>query len=161
MIVLTRKTEYGLIAMAHMAKEGGGCHSARDIAERYRVPVALLMNVLKQLAQAGLANSSRGPHGGYSLAKSPEKISLVDIIQAIEGPLHLVICASVYNKDRPAGSKKRCAIMKDCPVGPAIRKLDSKLLEFLRQVKLSHVLDGGKAIEESAAEFSIAETSGD
>jgi Rrf2 family protein len=144
-----------------MAKEPEGRHSARDIATQYNVPVALLMNVLKQLAQANLIQSSRGPRGGYALAKSADDISIVDIIQAIEGPLHLVICASVYNNDRPADSKKSCDIMGGCPVGPAIRNLDNKLVEFLGHIKLSNVLDGGKSLELSEAELSFADTSGE
>jgi Rrf2 family protein len=151
MITLTRKTEYALIALTHLAHEAKssepGCCSAREIASRYGVPLALLMNVLKQLAQGGLAKSSRGPQGGYSLAKSADDISLVDVMSTIEGPIHLVNCAGLLNeKENCEQGKnhdkvKNCDIMSSCPVGPYIRKVDARLMEFLQNVKLSDLLD--------------------
>lgn len=152
MITLTRKTEYALIALTHLAHEAkgtsSGCCSAREIASRYGVPLALLMNVLKQLAQGGLAKSSRGPQGGYSLAKSPDDISLVDIMSTIEGPIHLVNCAGLIHEGDNGhqskdsnGKTKNCDIMSHCPVGPFIRKVDARLMEFLQNVKLSDLLD--------------------
>jgi Rrf2 family protein len=88
---LTRKTDYALIAMTSMAKDHG-LVSARGLAIRLNLPLPVLRNVLKQLSQGGLINSSRGQHGGYQLARPADRITLVDLIEAIEGPLHLVMC---------------------------------------------------------------------
>lgn len=70
MLALTKKTGYGLIAMAHLAElpEGRVC-SAREIAALYEIPAALLMNVLKALSSAGYVESFRGARGGYRLAR--------------------------------------------------------------------------------------------
>ena len=89
MLTLTRKTDYALIALSHLAANQGRIVSAREIAGKYRVPLALLMNLLKLCAAAGLVESVRGARGGYRLGKPPEKITLVELVEAIEGPLKL------------------------------------------------------------------------
>ena len=73
MLTLTRKTDYALIALTHLAQGRDQCFSAREIAARYGLPLPLLMNLLKQLAQKGLAKSVRGPRSpvsSFSLANS-------------------------------------------------------------------------------------------
>jgi Rrf2 family protein len=92
MLTLTRKTDYALIALTHLSQNKESCTSAREIATLYGLPLPLLMNVLKLLGQQGLAKSSRGPKGGYQLARSPNEITLHDIILAVEGPIQLVQC---------------------------------------------------------------------
>lgn len=153
MLTLTRKTEYGLIALTHMALNPPGYCSAREIAGRYGVPLALLMNVLKQLAQSDIIQSSRGPHGGYSLALAPETISLLDVFRAIEGPVHLTYCASLNDPlhDRE-GEKKTCQVMGNCPVGASIRKVDVRLTEFLEKITLADIIECNIPVEVSTAE---------
>ena len=75
MLTLTRKTDYALIALTHLAQARERCICAREIAEKYGLPSALLMNLLKQLAQKGLVKSSRGPRGGYTLGAPPGQIT--------------------------------------------------------------------------------------
>lgn len=154
MLTLTRKTEYGLIAMTHMALESAGLSSAREIAGRYGVPLALLMNVLKQLAQSGLIQSARGPTGGYALALPPEKISLLDVFRAIEGPVHLSYCASLADPEHSRDNeKKACQVMGCCPVGASIRKVDGRLTEFLEKITLADIIERNTPVELSTAEL--------
>ena len=155
MLTLTRKTEYGLIALTHMALGQGGVSSAREIAGRYGVPLALLMNVLKQLAQSGLIHSARGPTGGYSLTLPPEKISLLDIFRAIEGPVHLTYCSGLKDSDYGSNGekKKRCQIMGNCPVGASIRKVDGRLTEFLEKITLADIIECRTPVEVSTEEL--------
>src|SRR5690606_10453865 len=80
MLSLTRKTEYALIALFHLARESERVCTAREISARYHLPPALLMNVLKCLASGDLLLSTRGAKGGYRLALPPEAISLSAII---------------------------------------------------------------------------------
>ncbi len=82
MLTLTRKTEYGLIAMCHLARIGRKVVSARDIAEEHNVPLALLMNVLKKLNRAGLVNSVRGARGGYVLNSEPGQVRIKPSLSA-------------------------------------------------------------------------------
>src|SRR5690242_3230559 len=85
MLQLTKRTEYGLIAMVHMVDRGDEPVSAREIGERYPIPRRLLAEVLKDLCRAELVESQRGAAGGYSLARAPESITVGDIVEALEG----------------------------------------------------------------------------
>jgi len=140
-LAFTRKTDYALIALTHLAQNPQECNSAREIAGRYGVPLPLLMNILKQMSQQGLAQSIRGPRGGYRLAVPPERISLNDIIAAVEGPVQLVQCVDWY-KNRVRGKlKSGCDLMAACPVRPTIHHVHARLVEFLSGVTLADIVD--------------------
>ena len=110
MLTLTRKTEYGLIAVCHLAQVGDKVVSARDIAGEHNVPLPLLMNVLKRLNRTGYVRSVRGAHGGYVLAVAPEQFSLADLIEAVEGPVHLVRCVNSSKGARKCDLSGECFI---------------------------------------------------
>jgi Rrf2 family protein len=83
---LSKKVEYGLIAIRHIAaKPSGDIVTAKEIADRYGVPYELLAKVLQKLTRSGLIVSTQGMRGGYSLAKNPNEVSVSMIINAIEG----------------------------------------------------------------------------
>jgi Rrf2 family protein len=140
MLAFTRKTDYALIALTHLAQHPEECNSAREIAGRYGVPLPLLMNILKQMTQQGLAMSVRGPRGGYRLAASPEKITLNDIIGAVEGPVQLVQCVDWYQNKARGKLKTGCDLMAACPVRPTIHRVHARLVEFLAGVTLADVV---------------------
>ena len=139
MLSLTRKTDYALISLAHLAQEPANCSSAREIASRYHMPLPLLMNVLKLLTQRGLARSVRGPRGGYTLASPASKITLKDIIGAVEGPIHLVRCIPWRDHDGVKTKRDPCELMPHCPVGASIHKVHHRLIRFLDEVTLADV----------------------
>ncbi len=126
MLALTRKTEYALIAVCHMARVGDRIVSARDIADAYKVPLPLLMNVLKSLNHCGLVRSVRGARGGYSLAVPPERLSLATLLEAVEGPLRLVRCVPSNGE-----SDESCELIGSCPIRYPVHKLHDKLRAFL------------------------------
>ena len=142
MLTLTRKTDYALIALTHLAQDVRGCSSAREIASQYQLPLPLLMNVLKELSQHGLIESVRGPRGGYTLAVSPEKVTLNDIIRAVEGPIHLVPCVPRRGgKGEMLGGKDECERVPICPVRSSIHRVHHRLIQFLDDVSLADVVD--------------------
>jgi Rrf2 family protein len=141
MLAFTRKTDYALIALAHLAQHPNECNSAREIASRYGVPLPLLMNILKLMTQQGLAQSVRGPRGGYRLAVSPDKISLNDIIVAVEGPVQLVQCVDWYQNKARGKLKSGCDLMAACPVRPAIHRVHARLVDFLSTMTLADVVE--------------------
>jgi Rrf2 family protein len=96
MLKLTKKSDYGLIAMKHLAECAhlGAC-SAKDLAEAYGLPQEALAKILQQLARAKLVAPQRGTNGGYMLARDAGEISAFEVIQAIEGPLFLTSCVTV------------------------------------------------------------------
>jgi Rrf2 family protein len=141
MLAFTRKTDYALIALTHLAHHPDECNSAREIARRYGVPLPLLMNILKQMTQQGLALSVRGPRGGYRLASPPSKITLNDIIVAVEGPVQLVQCVDWYQNKARGKLKTGCDLMAGCPVRPTIHRVHERLVDFLSTVTLADVVD--------------------
>lgn len=137
MLALTKKTGYGLVAMAHLAElpEGRVC-GAREIAETYEIPTALLMNVLKSLASAGYVESFRGARGGYRLARRPEEINLADLVAAIEGPVPQAKCIAETSGD---DQECTCQVMARCPVADPVHRVQRKLRDFLRKVTLAEI----------------------
>ena len=88
MLRLSKKAEYALMALKDLAlRPAAEAASAREIAERYGIPVELMAKVLQRLVRQDLLASHHGTRGGYHLARSPERISVADIIEAIDGPV--------------------------------------------------------------------------
>jgi len=135
MLALTRKTDYGLIALCHMARHPGEVCTAREIAERYKVPQALLMNVMKTLNQGGIVKSIRGARGGYSLAGRADGITLSDIIKAVEGPIRFVQCAGAEGQS----DESSCDLLDTCPVTRPVRQVHEQLDAFLRTITLAQI----------------------
>src|SRR5215208_3304189 len=95
MLRLSKKADYALMAMKHLAVRGDrGSSSAREIAEQYDIPIELLAKVLQRLVRGGLLASQQGTRGGYQLARLPSQISVADVIQAIDGPVTVTACSS-------------------------------------------------------------------
>ena len=94
MLRLSKKADYALMAMKHLAVRGDpGSSSAREIAEQYDIPIELLAKVLQRLVRRGLLLSQQGTRGGYQLARQPMLISVADVIQAIDGPVRVTACS--------------------------------------------------------------------
>ena len=108
MLRLSKKADYALMAMKHLAqKNGGPSTSAREIAEQYDIPIELMAKVLQRLVRTGLLVSTQGTRGGYALSRASSSISVSDVIQAIDGPFTVTAC-STENSDCDQYSK--CSI---------------------------------------------------
>src|SRR5438477_13025293 len=98
MLRLSKKADYALMAMKHLAVRGdrgaNGSSSAREIAELYDIPIELMAKVLQRLVRRGLLASHQGTRGGYQLGRTPAQISVADVIQAIEGPVTVTACST-------------------------------------------------------------------
>ena len=99
MLRLSKKADYALIAMKHLARQRPDAQStsAREIAEQYDIPIELLAKVLQRLVRTGLLVSTQGTRGGYALSRAAASISVADIIQAIDGPLTVTACSTEKN----------------------------------------------------------------
>jgi Rrf2 family protein len=149
MLQLTKRTEYGLIALIHLADRersaeragrdtslgaGGAAEayvSVREIAEHYRVPRRLLAEVLKDLCAHHFVSSLRGPNGGYVLARPAERITLGEVVSVLEGAPTLTSCASLalYR----AGS---CDVEPLCPIRSPIQRLRTGIWAMLERTTL-------------------------
>lgn len=88
---ITARVDYAAHAIFELAlRPQGDCVQARDIAERQRIPLRFLEQILIQLKRAGLVRSLRGAAGGYLLARDPCRITLKDVVEAVEGELELI-----------------------------------------------------------------------
>jgi len=143
MLAFNRKTDYALISLAHMANEPSHYWSARKLANHYGMPLPLLMNVLKMLANKGLVRSERGPRGGYQLAKPPGRISLHDVIVAVDGPVALVQCLEKAVGKNGRGSRNGgCELSSRCPVQRSVHRIHHRLVGFLKTVTLADITGG-------------------
>ena len=85
MLKLTKKADYGLMAMKHLAERGhNGACSAKDVAEAYGIPQEALAKILQRLVKAGLLHSQHGTNGGYTLARDAANITAFEVIRAID-----------------------------------------------------------------------------
>lgn len=109
MLRFSKKADYALIAMKHLAQAcaGTASTSAREIAEQYHIPIELMAKVLQRLVRTGLLVSTQGTRGGYMLSRPPASISVADVIQAIDGPLTVTACSTEKND---CEQYERCSI---------------------------------------------------
>jgi Rrf2 family protein len=121
MFRLSKKADYGLIALKHLALHADTSVSAREIAKQYRIPGELLAKILQKLARKGLVVSHQGTHGGYILARDPSKISIVDVIEALDGPIGITPCER--------GST--CEQMERCSVRDPLANVRAKMVRVL------------------------------
>ena len=135
MIQLTKRTEYGLIALVHMAEREGHCVSAREISERFLIPKRLLAEVLKDLCHADLIDSHRGATGGYSLALSPDELTLSHVVAALEGRPSLTSCEGLT-----PGHAGECGLEPRCPIRSPLQRLREGLWQLMQRTTLRSLL---------------------
>lgn len=129
MLKLSKKTDYALMAIQYMASKGTNrVVNTKEIAEEYKIPVELLAKVLQKLGKKGLIASQNGPKGGYVLAKSPDSISVLSIIQAIEG--HLGITECYHNED------SQCMQMARCNIRTPLRNIQNSIYGLLDSMSI-------------------------
>jgi len=129
---ISRRVDYGLRAIIHLAKRiDPKPVSFKEIARVEDIPKDFLAKILRTLVDAGLVNSTRGPHGGFSLAKSPADVSFLDIIEAIEGPIVLNVCL---------GDDSICSRSTTCTMKSVWQRGQEKMLEVFRDTLLADVV---------------------
>ncbi|MDZ4771804.1 MAG: Rrf2 family transcriptional regulator [Planctomycetota bacterium] len=119
MLQLTKRTEYGLIALVHMADHEGRVVSVREIGEHYPVPRRLMAEVLKDLAHAGIVESQRGATGGYMLARSADLITLAEIVTTLEGEPLITNCEGHADKL----AHESCDIAPTCRIRSPLQRI--------------------------------------
>jgi len=136
MLKLTKKADYGLIALRHLAERPSGS-SAKDIAENYGIPLPLLSKILQKLAREGLLASEQGTRGGYRLARDPRDISALEVIRAIDGPIILTHCFTEHTECDQSGR---------CPVREPLRKVHEGILRLLENISVSDLTQDDMAV---------------
>ena len=106
---ITRQADYAVRAGLHLARSGEQRTATSMIAEEQRIPPSFLAKIISQLSIAGLLHTSRGARGGVTLARNPNEITLLEVIEAIDGPIQLNECV---------GDAGACSFDDSCPLRP-------------------------------------------
>lgn len=133
MLKLTKKADYGLIALRHVALSKRGSSSAKEIAESYGIPLALLAKVLQTLTKSGILISVAGTHGGYKLSRDSRAISSLDVIRAIDGPIVLTACFTEHGG---------CDQSERCTVREPLRHVHEAILNLLQKTTIYQLASG-------------------
>jgi Rrf2 family protein len=131
MFKLSKKADYGLIAVKHLAmhRDEHAC-SATEIAEEYGISTMLMAKVLQKLARERIVTAKHGASGGYLLAKSPQQISALDVISAIDGPVLITSCVTSHGN---CGTSDRCSIREP------LRRVNESIMSVLSNVTISQM----------------------
>ena len=132
MLRLSKKADYALIAMKHLANKDTGATSscAREIAENYDIPIELMAKVLQRLVRTGLLVSTQGTRGGYTLSRPSALISVADVVEAIDGPFTVTACSS---------DKHDCDQYGKCSVRDSLWQIRERIVAALGTVTLSEM----------------------
>lgn len=129
---LTAKSEYGVLAMIELAcRHGSGPVSARDIAETRDIPSRFLEQLFVTLRRAGLVEAVRGARGGFTLTREPREITVLEVVEALEGPL----VSSVCDTDRGIG----CVHTGACAAAPVWTRATGALREVFGTTNLEQL----------------------
>jgi len=140
MLRLSKKADYALIALKHLARHGGagGSTSAREIAEEYGIPLELMAKVLQRLVRSGLLVSTQGTRGGYTLQRPSVSISVADVIQAIDGPFTVTACAP---------DDHACEQFEKCSIRDPLWRLRERLVQAMGTVSVAELASDAERAE--------------
>lgn len=123
---ITRQADYALRAVIYLSRLKPEERAATSqIAENQHIPPSFLAKIVSQLSVAGLLQTSRGARGGVSLARPPEDITVLDVVEAIDGPILLNECVACGGT---------CSFGEDCPMKPVWTKTQNELVNSLKQI---------------------------
>jgi Rrf2 family protein len=143
MLRLTKKADYGLMALKYLAEQvpederpfaqsAGAAASAKAIAEAYHIPPQLLAKILQTLARAGILVSTAGSNGGYALARPAGNITAFEVIRAIDGPLFITSCITIHGT---------CDLHGTCTIKEPLRKVNDSIKDMLSGLSIADLVE--------------------
>jgi Rrf2 family protein len=134
MFQLSKKVEYGLIALRHMAMHPmGQVFTAKELAHEYDVPYELLAKVLQKLARAGVVTSTQGVRGGYALGRDPKSMTVASVIQIIEDEKPMIAECYVEGPDS-------CSIFDSCTIRKPLGKVQRDLNVLFDKMTIHQII---------------------
>ncbi len=131
MIRLSKLADYGIVIMTNMARHPQRQHNAGAIAAESHIPLPMASKILKALARAGLLASHRGAKGGYGLARPAERISVADVITALDGPIAVTACIE--------NSPGECDIEALCPARANWQRINHAIRGALAGISMAEM----------------------
>lgn len=138
MLRLTKKADYGLMALkflaeqAHNGSHSGAAASAKAIAEAYHIPPQLLAKILQTLTRAGILVSTAGTNGGYALGRPAADINAFEVIRAIDGPLFITSCITIHGT---------CDLHGTCTIKEPLRKVNDSIKDMLSGLSIADLVE--------------------
>ena len=134
---ITRQADYAVRAVLHLARSGDQRIVTSMIAEEQRIPPSFLAKIISQLSIAGLLHTSRGARGGVTLAREAKDITLLEVVEAIDGPILLNECV---------GNQGACSIEDDCPLRPVWCDAQEELVGRLKGTNFASMLEKSQTL---------------
>ena len=129
---ITRQADYAVRAVLHLSRIGGNQRAATSaVAQEQKIPPSFLAKIISQLSIAGLLHTSRGARGGVTLAREPQEITLLEVIEAIDGPIMLNECV---------GESSTCTFDSDCPLRPVWCDAQEELVTRLKGTTFAQLM---------------------
>jgi Rrf2 family protein len=129
---ITRQADYAVRAVLHLARAGNAERAATSmIAKEQNIPPSFLAKIISQLSIAGLLHTSRGARGGVTLAREPRDITLLEVVEAIDGPIQLNECVA---------NDGVCTFEEKCPIRPVWCDAQDELVKRLRGTSFADML---------------------
>jgi len=129
---ITRQADYAVRAVLYLARVGNSERSATStIAKEQSIPPSFLAKIISQLSISGLLNTSRGARGGVTLAREARNITLLEVVEAIDGPIQLNECV---------GDNNACTFEDNCPIKPVWCDAQDELVTRLRNTNFEQML---------------------
>lgn len=132
---ITRQADYAVRAVLHLARSGDTRTATSVIAEQQKIPPSFLAKIISQLSIAGLLHTSRGARGGVTLARQAGEITLLEVIEAIDGPIQLNECV---------GDTSTCSFDTDCPLRPVWCEAQEELVNRLKGTNFADMISKGQ-----------------
>lgn len=128
---ITRQADYAVRAVLYLARNGDQRTATSMIAEKQRIPPSFLAKIVSQLSIAGLLHTSRGARGGVALARDAKDITLLEVVEAIDGPIQLNECV---------GDSGACSFDDDCPLRPVWCDAQEQLVNKLKGTNFADMM---------------------
>ena len=129
---ITRQADYAVRAVLHLARMGNTERAATSsVAKEQNIPPSFLAKIISQLSIAGLLHTSRGARGGVTLARDPGEITLLEVVEAIDGPIQLNECV---------GNDGVCTFDDNCPIKPVWCNAQEELVNRLKSTNFADLL---------------------
>ena len=128
---ITRQADYAVRAVLYLARQGDQRIATSTIAQEQRIPPSFLAKIISQLSIAGLLHTSRGARGGVTLARESKDITLLEVVEAIDGPIQLNECVE---------NASACSFTKGCPMRPIWCEAQEDLVSKLKNTNFAELI---------------------
>ncbi|MCX7832555.1 MAG: Rrf2 family transcriptional regulator [Actinobacteria bacterium] len=129
--MLSKKSDYALRTIVYLALHREETLSTRKISEKLQIPYKFLTQIMLELSRKEIISSKRGSRGGIFLKKNPEKITLLEVVEAVDGPFAIHHCS--------ADSNEPCFFARNCPIKENLSKLEHSARQVLNNITIDKI----------------------